>query len=658
MFLKNTRHLNHTIWVQILTITLILFCARVIFFLNVGHLDLFTEKSSDLQRAFFTGFRFDIKVAAIAFAPLFLLGLFTASFSSLYSKLRAIFPWYGLVICFLVTAFSIGNYYYFKTYGNHFDLFVYGFFDDDTEAVMKNAWADYPIIRSFLASILVTAVYVAVMKRVNVNRIEVDDVKRHKGVMTGLVIISVLGIAFFARGSLGTFPLKRYHAHVSEVDIINKITPNALLALEWAKTDYKNQGKFDVVDASALKAQMQKVLGKPNTQFTTEKNSYLAENKPHVVMALMEGMGANVLIEDDYPRNDVLGSLRSAFDDDYLFTRFLAETSATIDTIVNMVAKSNVPTIGHSSAQKQVIEGRAMLPYKQAGYKTIFITAGNGMWRNVANYLPMQGFDLVLDENSIKDAFPESAQYAAAWGLPDEYVFKLANKLLDEAQQPLFIYLLTVTNHTPYKAPNSYSVKPIKASEQLLTRMGDGEEEAEALLSTYQYAADSLGNFIASIKNSDLGKQTVIAATGDHRIRGFTLKEPDDLALKHAVPFYLYLPQPIKERVELHYDPKRVGSHKDIFPTLYAFSLSEANYSSLGGRNMLAESDTFSFGFNPELTLTEQGVFKNKQPEKLYRWSDKTMLTTELTESENNQPNVGNDYQRLATLYINDQVTR
>ncbi len=656
--MKNTRHLNYTIWVQILTITLILFTARVIFFLNVGHLEWFTEKSSDLQRAFFTGFRFDIKVAAIAFVPLFLLGLFTASFPSLYVRLRTVFPWYGLVICFLVTAFSIGNYYYFKTYGNHFDLFVYGFFDDDTEAVIENIWTDYPIVLSFLASVFVTAVYVAVIKRVNLNRTEHDDVKRHKGVMSILVIISVLGIAFFARGSLGTFPLKRYHAHVSEVEIINKITPNALVALEWAKTDYKNQSKFNQVDPAVLTKQLEKVLGRSSDRYQTSSNAFLAENKPHVVMALMEGMGVNVLVEDDYPRNDVLGSLRSAFENDYLFTRFLAETSATIDTIVNMVAKSNVPTISHSSAQKKVIEGRAMLPYKQAGYKTIFITAGNGMWRNVANYLPVQGFDLVLDENSIMDAFPASKQYAAAWGLPDEYAFKLAKKLLDEAKEPLFIYLLTVTNHTPYKAPDSYSVKPIKVSEQLLTRMGEGEEQAAALLSTYQYAANSLGNFISSVKSSSLAKQTIIAATGDHKIRGFTLKDPDDLALKNAVPFYLYIPQPIKESVELRYDPKRVGSHKDIFPTLYAFSLSDASYTSLGGRNMLVEKDTFSFGFNPEVTLTDEGVFKNSQPSKLYRWSGDTLLSTAITASSNDQPNVGNDYKQLATLYIHNQVTQ
>jgi hypothetical protein len=56
--------------------------------------------------------------------------------------------------------------------------------------------------------------------------------------------------------------------------------------------------------------------------------------------------------------------------------------------------------------------------------------------------------------------------------------------------------------------------------------------------------------------------------------------------------------------------------------------------------------------------LTEEGVFKNKKPNKLYRWSSSNLLTTELTASENSQPDVGNDYQRLATLYINDQVTR
>ncbi|NMT18625.1 LTA synthase family protein, partial [Vibrio parahaemolyticus] len=87
---------------------------------------------------------------------------------------------------------------------------------------------------------------------------------------------------------------------------------------------------------------------------------------PHVVMALMEGMGNNVLIEDDAQNNDLLGALREGFEQDFVFKRFMAGTSATIDSIVMMLLHSDVPTISHSSAQKVALPSSAVLPYKHA----------------------------------------------------------------------------------------------------------------------------------------------------------------------------------------------------------------------------------------------------------------------------------------------------
>ncbi|MDD9196672.1 LTA synthase family protein, partial [Aliivibrio sp. S3MY1] len=277
-----------------------------------------------------------------------------------------------------------------------------------------------------------------------------------------------------------------------------------------------------------------------------------------------------------------------------------------------------------------------------------------GMWRNVANYLPAQGFDEILDENAILKAFPEAEAFRGEWGLSDEYAFKLAEKELKEATQPLMIYILTITNHTPYEVPKNYELKPLKVSERLLKRMQKGEEEAMRLLETYQYANNALGEFVADIKQSSLGDSTLVAATGDHRLRGFTMSYPNDLPIIHAVPFYLYIPTKIQQQVSHKFDSKRVGSHKDIFPTLYAFSLSKANYYSLGGGNILNTTESTRFGYNPEMTVVEQGMYLNSQPEKLYKWVSES--TVNLKSTSNETPNVGNDYHTLQTLYINSQV--
>ena len=113
----------------------------------------------------------------------------------------------------------------------------------------------------------------------------------------------------------------------------------------------------------------------------------------------------------------------------------MAGTSATIDSIVMTLFHSPVATISHSSIQNIALPSSAVLPYKRAGYEVTFLYGGNGMWRNLANYLPVQGFDRVYDENDIIEAFPEAAQYSGTWGVPDGYLFKYANKVLEEAKK-------------------------------------------------------------------------------------------------------------------------------------------------------------------------------------------------------------------------------
>lgn len=653
-FQQNYKQLSRTIWLSVFIAVVIMTVGRLVFLANIGDMAELTHRGGDLWRALFTGLRFDLKIVVIGFAPLLLIGLVLAIFPKAYRFFAKIIPWYAGFIFFLVTGFSIGNYYYYLTYGNHIDVFVFGLADDDTKAVLANAWADYPIFLSFMSSLIV-ACFSATLIHIVIKKMQEWEWKpQHKGITSVSVFVMILMIFFFARGTLGSHPLKRYHAQVSDYKVLNSITPNGLIALEWAKSDYKKQNKFHSVNKVDLEAQFTKVVGNSTGQFTTPYNAYLAENKPHVVMALMEGMGTNVLVEDNYPENDLLGSLRPAFESDFVFKRFLAETSATINTLVNMLGQSNVPTISHSSAQKVEVAAAAARPYKAAGYKTIFITATNGMWRNVANYLPSQGFDEILDENSILKVFPEAEKFRGEWGLSDEYAFKLAEKELKEATQPLMIYILTITNHTPYEVPKNYEVKPLKVSARLLERMGSGEEEATRLLETYQYANNALGEFVADIKASPLGDSTLIAATGDHRLRGFTMSYPKDLPIIHAVPFYLYVPKKIQQQVPNEYDSKRVGSHKDIFPTLYAFSLSQANYYSLGGYNLLGTEQVTRFGYNPEMTLTEEGIYLNAQSENLYEWAEELEVNREFIQNEDKR--LGAEYHKLQTLYINGQV--
>ena len=655
-FQKNFYHISRVIALAVILSALILLIGRVIFFYQQADPGMISGREGDLFRAFWVGTRFDLKIITIGFAPLLLIGLLLAAFPSLFASVRRAVPYYAGAIFFLITGFSIGNYYYYTTFGNFIDVFVFGLFDDDTEAVLVSMWDDYPIVLSLFTTILVTIFGTWLVCRFQALSLRWQPKPRHWSLVTVLAIVVIGVYASLARGSLSTLPLKRYHANVSDYDVLNKITPNAFMALDWARSDYKKQATFEPVSEELVTAQMQKVLGQLTPEYKTPENAYLAEHKPHVVMALMEGFGTNVLMEDNAQDNDLLGSLRLAFAEDFVFKRFLAGTTATIDSMVMMLFHSNVPTISHSSVQKIKLSGSAVQPYKDAGYEVVYITAGNAMWRNLSNYLPIQGFDRIVDENTLLKEYPESEKYYGTWGVPDEFAFKYAEKLMHESDKPLMIYILTVTNHSPFMVPEHYQPSPVRPSARLNRLLGPMVEHGTALLGAYQYANNALGDFVQSIKSGALGDKTVVAASGDHRMRYLDVNDPREVAISYGVPFYLYVPKKIRKHTAYVYDEQRIGSHRDIFPTLYHFSLSDANYISLGGENLMSTESVSNFGYNKNRVMVDTGTYMPSDPEQLYPWEKDGLHNLE-------QP-IGNpsaeqakEYYKLQDYYLRWRIT-
>jgi phosphoglycerol transferase MdoB-like AlkP superfamily enzyme len=269
-----------------------------------------------------------------------------------------------------------------------------------------------------------------------------------------------------------------------------------------------------------------------------------------------------------------------------------------------------------------------LTPYKLRGYRTLFITSGNGSWRNIASFLKQLGFDEVVEQSDLIRKYPNAK--LGTWGTYDEFSFRYAKERLDEAEknhEVLFVMMLSITNHPPYTVPETFTKLPHRIDGHMVQRLSTLSYPADSIIETFQYANDTIGQFIRNIEEKPLGKHTIIAVTGDHNIRGVPYPDPSESALAHAVPFYLHVPTEYQAAVELTYDPKRVGSHKDILPTLYSLSLSDTPYYRRGV-NMLAKdvASPWYFGYNEEVAITEKGAFTLAAPHSFFPWSDSESL--------------------------------
>ncbi|MCG3740002.1 LTA synthase family protein [Vibrio cincinnatiensis] len=653
------RHLFQVLALYFIFSLLLLLFSRYALYLYIESNLPTQDIADDIRRAFWVGMRFDAKVTAIAYSPLLLVGLFCAPFAKAYPQWCGVSVYYHTLVAFLYVIGGIGNYYYYLTYGSHVDLFIFGLVDDDSIAVLKNLWSDYPIIWGSLGTGMVASGSYYFAKFLTHQALWQPKRPWHWSVTSMVVIGVTLSVFIIARGSLGSLPLKRYHASVSAYKPLNMLTPNVFMALDWARSDYQEQAHIEPISQQVLQEKMYKILGKPTPDYRTQENEYLAENPPHVVVAMMESMGLSLLLEDNPETNDLLGSFRHHYRNDFLFERFVAGTSATIDSIAMMLVHSPLPTISHSNLQKVALPSSAVLPYKEAGYEVVFVYGGNGMWRNLANYLPIQGFDRVYDENDIIEAFPKASKDAGTWGVPDEFTFKFARQILDKAQKPTFVYIMTVTNHSPYHAPDYYQLAPTALNTRLRELLGyKGEDEAQELLKTFQYASDAVGQFIRGVKQSSLSDRVMIAVTGDHRVRYTNTARPGEAGLTHAVPFYLYVPASILAHTNYQYDPNRIGSHRDVFPTLYYFSLSDKPYISLGGENLLSTEPVSNIGYNTEMVINQNGAVNNAPPFTFYPWQAGETLLTEKQPSDDHRFNRqwGQEYHQLQEYFLRSQV--
>ena len=633
--------LSYTTLFQTLTFIVLLLllctCARGIMVLHYIPQELWEHK--DFYTMWFMGFKLDMRsigIAMLIFVGLKLiayiiesvlkmlcflangggakqdskiLGFITSFFSRFFSFF---FLCYAFLLGFVFMIAAIVNFYYFRTYGSKIDIFIFGLKDDDTLAVLSIMWQDYPIVWGILAALLCGIITLFAYKI----PLKYDFFKQklsitlNKITLFAYVIIHICFIILLfiaARGSLGTYPISENNHNISPLPLFNHLCTNPLIAFDWARTNYRLDTHFakpDVQKGEALQERLFPLL------HTTADSSFLRNNPPHIVLNLMESFGTNMLVYDELDKNDLLGSLREHFESDFVFYRFLSGANGTAASLVGLFFNAPDAQISLGNAKNIKLPYNPFGIYADSGYEVVYITSGYASWRGVGDYTKIQGAHKVYDAITLMDKYPESKQDKSAYGVPDEYAYKLAFEILDNATKPTFIAILTTSNHPPYQLPHNYTPKPISLPNELLSKITT-QSQARFNLATqlFQYANDAFGEFMSEIKRSHLAKNTIVGATGDHRIRDFGDNPITDKALYCSVPFYIYVPQAY--RANLLYDPSRVGSHKDILPTLYELSLSNATYMSLGGRNMLAkkDNDKYAFGFNSSVWIDNNGIY-------------------------------------------------
>lgn len=597
---------------------------RFIYLIRFIEEDFFSHHLSEIVSAFITGIRFDTQVICYSlFFPYFFNFLHLIPKESIRKVVVCFSKIYISIVLVLLVLILLIDQQFYTYFQSHINILVYGFLEDDTRAVLASVWSDHPVTLLLLSFLILVFSIVKIVRGIFDSNITFNrDISK-----TSVLVLIILIFSFFGcggRGSFGVFPLQIDDSTVSDNQFINSLALNGVYTFEKAIEERCNSSKplskdkvledsgydsLSEIFSDYYSVIQDSFVSKNKLDYFFETSSYdslLENSRPNIIFILMESFGGYYLKFHSEKLN-LLGELEGHIEEGVLFLNFLSSTQGTIYSLENIMINKDYPIMSSTNRRFEAFRSSVAFPYYNAGYETIFITGGKLGWRNLNEFVPNQFFKQVYGKSKIIRENPNAN--TNTWGVYDEFLFDdIFNQLNDSASQ--LIFALSTTNHTPYELPDNYVGYPINIPDSLGKMILANKDIAEANFRAYQYANDCLGKFLNRLKNSVYGENTIVAITGDHNsyalfpIHNSSMEEKD----KHIVPFFLSIPDKYKKR--LYINEERVGSHKDIFPTLINLSLSNATYFSLGNNlfdKRVADSlfyainDSLKFG-DPRMT--------------------------------------------------------
>ncbi len=609
-----------------LVLLVFMLASRLYLFLSYGASSSFTFL--ELFNTFLLGFRLDASILAYIFAPAVLLVLLVWLINLkflqkyLYNFFRAYFVLF-LSFLFLITFADLT---YFSYFAEHSTLMIFGVADDDTEALVKTAFANYNIplvgVGIFLFFSLFYFIIFKILKEQKKITALWSPLKQALFFFAVIAVVILLG-----RGSVGLFPLAKDIPDVSRDPFINKLPQTACYAMLNSYEQYakSKSGNYDLIKMAGYQGKIDKAFEihtqneninredlLSNIRYKSSHNEAAKEKSPNVVVVMVESFGAPIL---DYQSEsfNIMGRLQKHFKEDTLFTNFISSSNGTIVSLepllLNITARPDSTSFAQSEYLNTSFKQASAKVYQDAGYETTFVYGGDLSWRGVGSFLSRQGFEHVDGRAAIAASIGRDAQSISHdWGVFDEHLYNYVYEKLNNATKPQFIFVLTTNNHPPYTVPDDYKPNSLEISQNLKEHITGDMELAKLRFKDYAYALDMAGAFLDKVKNSELSKNSVVAFTADNNTIEGIMKYDDYYTQTKKIPFYIYLPPYLKPKEAI--DTTLASSHKDIFPTLYNLTLDEKEYTAIG-TNLLDKSKIHC-GFNDAgVIMAKDGGFKD-----------------------------------------------
>lgn len=617
---------------------------RLLFLLErLSHLYQEPFQKLDLLRAFFLGVRYDSAIGA--YFSLFYFLIFLCFHGSFAQRIKTLFKRVSIASLWILL---ICDYCFFDYYGDHYNSFFWEFWNNfsNAELVVSSVLGEFPI-----AKILLTVVLgILAFNKLNtiLSRTLVHWGERRFGRKPYVCsFLTLVTLVFLCRSTLmgTTLPIQDGRVDISSNAFINQVHRNPTFRLynsykeKLALSDINALLETKHVDQVTLKNELPSVLPGSKVLFEENKQYYKVEHlvnsslgtvlkrKPkHIVILFLESYSSWPLFESDKTLRDELSSgMRSLIPDSAYFENHFSPGDGTLNNIIAVnygipLSRDFNPSLTYRTESLKDFDTKLPKLFKSQGYETQFFYGGFSQWHRLHEVVPRIGFDKFYGENS----FPDSPHHD--YGLHDEDLYNELLKSLKAKSGSSFTFVMTQSNHPPYRLPASFDAKEIGVPEHLSKLVTVDSEEFRMRLLCFKYADRALAQFMEKAKQEEFFKDTLFVITGDHPFYGLR-KEPESYYEMSKVPLLFYAPELMKAEWKGRHSTT-MTSHLDIGPSLLSMVHETPVYVPTWGMNLFAgQHRTLNLNFyincKEPYCVVDRNVFEKKGRE-LQRINDAT----------------------------------
>jgi phosphoglycerol transferase MdoB-like AlkP superfamily enzyme len=558
-----------------------------------------------LLKAYFIGFRFDLRLALVLMLPWLALSFVPALNPERSAWARRF--WAGHLAfqtCFIVFfySFDLGHYEYLET---RIDVSSLRFLLNPIIS-FQMMWETYPIGWSFLGLIAFGVALNFFLRRAVTRTFDrkITLERRRRILVIGVtVVVYVVGLW----GKASWYPLRWSDAFFTTHRFTSDLTLNPLLYfMDTACTAEDEQ--FDEEKTRQHYAAVAAYLGvdDPDRERLTFDRRIrpkpFGEGRPNVVVVLMESFAAHTTGIFGNPLRPS-PHFDAAARQGLLWRRFYTPRFGTARAV--FATFTGIPdTITRRTASRNPqIVNQYTIPGALEGYETFYFLGGSANWANIRGLLAHNIDGLQIHEEG---SYPEAPRIDV-WGISDLHLFEEANKVLRHVEGPFFAFVHLSGNHRPYTIPDDNRGFELDSVPEETLQANGFHSLAE--YNSFRFLDHSIGFFLKAARAEAYFENTLFFFLGDNGTPGKVAALPPaeevfGLGMYHT-PFLIYGPGLIRE-------PRVIdlpATQMDVMPTVAGAIGAEVLNTTLG-RNLLDErfADGYAFIQARRGALTEVGL--------------------------------------------------